>query len=161
MPNFWSARMDFPDIGESFLVKARPKGLRGDEWLSWIPFRTGDEFIAEVEVTRICGTRSVDVACYVTEPGDTVPQLIMGEYDQSVPFEGSTSQRFLAKTGEYIFEVNLWVIDPAGGPRLGPFNRRLVSLYTFSQDAFVGNLTVALVGGGVGVVGGILLSLIF
>jgi len=59
MPNFWPATIEFDGTEESFRVSARPKGIRGNRFASWLPFRTGDAFSVEIRVTRLSGTESI------------------------------------------------------------------------------------------------------
>ena len=70
--------------------------------------------------------------------------MTLESIDLSLPFKGSTVQRFLALTGEYVLGLDL-VLDPAGTHAMIE-NRRLLSLYTFSQDSFVANLGIGLIG---------------
>ena len=151
MPNFWSAPVEFANIGESFVVKARPNGFRGKRYLSWIPYRTGNEFTATIEVVRVSGDSPVDVECILTEP-DGKPQRAMVQTDQEVPFVESTPTRFLPITGEYVLAVNLSVVDPLDTSKRLTFNRRLISLYTFSQDAIVPRLAIGVLGAAIGAV---------
>lgn len=145
MPNFWPATIEFDGTEESFRVSARPKGIRGNRFASWLPFRTGDAFSVEIRVTRLSGTEStlVAVKCWLTEP-DKNRYLTLESIDLSLPFKGSTVQRFLALTGEYVLGLD-FVLDPAGTHAMIE-NRRLLSLYKFSQDSFVANLGIGLIG---------------
>ena len=37
MPDFWTANVEFAELNERFEVKAKPNGMRGNRFLSWIP----------------------------------------------------------------------------------------------------------------------------
>ena len=149
MPNFWHAEIQLSDT-EKFLVKARPNGPRGNRLLSWLPFRTGDKFTAKIEVSRLSGNKPIHIQCTLREP-DQCSYINLSVTNPCLPFKDSTYLRFLPITGEYVLRVDLLSIDPTTGvPGLPAMNRRLISLFTFSQDAGVANFLMILLGAGIG-----------
>ena len=145
MPRFRSAKISLMDGEEQFLVEARPQGARGKRWRSWIPYRTGDDFVALVTVSTIAvsGNRIVWVRCHLEEPG--IPEATVIPWTPiSLPYEAPTLPRMLAKTGEYVLGVDLTCTEPIEGQQTPFFNRRLMSFKSISQDDAVATNLVAL-----------------
>lgn len=150
MPNFWSAPIEFEGTEERFTVKARPNGLRGNRFLSWLPFRTGEQFTASIEVKRVSGDRPVNVFCTLQEPDGKTHKVIEPVINPTLPFTRSTLERYLVIKGEYFLGVWLISMDPTGTTQLGIGNRRLITLDAFSQDVAIHNLVFVIFGGLVG-----------
>ena len=151
VPRFWSEEISLWGGEEMFRVRAKPKGLRGNKLLSWLPYRTGDKFIANVEVSRVRGTRALEVHCTLKEPdGGLYP--VITKNNPSLPFTDSTDRRYLATKGEYILDVTLVSLDSTDKTKVDGFNRRLITLEAISQDVAVANILMALAGGVVGAI---------
>ena len=106
MPRFWSAEISLYGGEETFLVGVKPRDFRRHGWLSWIPYRTGDRFIADVEVSaiKVSGARSLSVLCELQEPGGQRYQEF-ATAAPTLPFTKSTDTRYLAIKGEYVLHV--------------------------------------------------------
>ena len=108
MPRFWPEEINLMDGEERFLVRATPRDFRRHKLLSWIPYRTGDTFLSDVEVSadRVSGTMSLQVSYTLTEPDGQQIQVIWAD-EPPLPFTASTERRHLAIKGEYVLDVTL------------------------------------------------------
>lgn len=150
MPRFWPAEISLYGGEERFLVRTKPRDFRHHAWLSWIPYRTGDLFIADVEVSGISvsGARSLSILCDLREP-DGQRYEEFATTAPTLPFTKSTNTRYLAIKGEYVLDVTLVSIESDVMSQTG--NRRVVTLEAVAQDVIVANYAVALVALVVGV----------
>ena len=125
-------------------VTAKPRGWRGKWWLSWLPYRTGDEFTADVTVTVIksSGQRQLVASWKLREPTGSDIEV---RYDEgfALPLNTHTRPIFLATSGEYVLGVGLATLGRMSQD--SGFTRGLITFKVVSQDDVVANVGVSLV----------------
>ena len=144
MPRSRSAEISLWAGEERVRVEAKPRGWRGKWWLSWLPYRAGDEFSADVKVTAITlsGTRRLAMSWVLLDPSETKNNVLFSEAF-AMPFADSTGSVFLGKSGEYVLGVDL--ITAGSASQDSGFNRRVMTFSAVSTDHLVSTVVVSLI----------------
>lgn len=144
MPRSRSAEITLWAGEERVRVEAKPRGWRGKWWLSWLPYRAGDEFSADVKVAAITlsGTRRLAMSWVLSDPNEAKNNVLFSEAF-AMPFAGSTGPVFLARSGEYVLGIDL--ITAGSASQDSGSNRRLLTFSAVSTDHLVSTVVVSLI----------------
>ena len=104
MPRFRSADIELKEVGK-FHIEAIPNDFREDSSLSWIPYRAGTEFTANIKISSdITLNKAIRIICRLREP-DGQHYTVIDHNLSSLPYSEPTLTRYLALKGEYILDI--------------------------------------------------------